>query len=80
MEIAIVIVVIFAVIKLNGSINQLLGMATSKLDVLEVKSTHDDAKALKKVQSKVDEMGDIPSASELMAQLRGKKSKPAKTD
>ncbi len=76
MEIALIIVAVFVIIKLNGSINQLLGMATGKLDVLEVKSTYDDAKALGKIAAKIENMGEVRTASEIMKvlQKKGKKA------
>ena len=72
MEYVIGLVAIYLIIKLNGSFNQLLGMGTSKLDVLEIKSAYEDAKAVTKVGNKVAAMDTVHSTTDVMKVLRGK--------
>jgi len=69
MEYVIGIVVLWALVKFNRPINQLMGIGTNKIDVLEVQSTYEDAKTLQRVNSKVTKLGKIVTAQEIMGKL-----------
>jgi len=69
MEYVIGVIVIWALIKFNRPINQLMGIGTAKIDVLEVASTYEDAKTLQRVNAKVTKLGKITTAQEIMTKL-----------
>jgi len=69
MEYVIGLIALWALVKFNRPINQLMGIGTAKIDVLEVQSTYEDAKTLQRVNSKVTKLGKIVTAQEIMGKL-----------
>jgi len=69
MEYVIGLIALWALVKFNRPINQLMGIGTAKIDVLEVQSTYEDAKTLQRVNGKVTKLGKIVTAQEIMGKL-----------
>ncbi len=69
MEYVIGLIALWALVKFNRPINQLMGIGTAKIDVLEVQSTYEDAKALQRINGKVTKLGKIVTAQEIMGKL-----------